>query len=754
MDLFRDNFRVDFSELDPYSDDTLRDYQIENKVKIYDSWKNHRSVMLQMPTGTGKTRVFVSIAKDLHNWGGKNKRAVRVLILAHRKELIEQISENVGLKYGLAHGLIISQSVEQRKYPFQVGSVPTLNRRLFKWAAKDFDVIIIDEAHHVKAQSYRNILKEYPNAKILGVTATPYRLNGAGFRPEFDDLIVSPSISEFIKRGYLSDYEYYSIRPESHLQADIDSMAVNMDGDYLDSAMSAVMDKDEIRANIVNSYLKIAKGKKGIVYTVNKEHSRHLKERFCKEGVKAEVVDSDTPKEERDKIVSKFRRGDITVLLNVNIFSEGFDCPDVEFIQLARPTKSLSMFLQQVGRGLRTSDGKEKVIILDNVGLFNKFGFPSARRKWRYHFEGKYKDEMSEVQSSISIADDDEIRSVFSLEEGDEQVELLHNSKEEIVSMDYSDKLLKLSREFENYLIGKGRQLKTAKDYVRAITSEIDGFIRDILDRKHISLFLIDDHNKVSEILDGLKNDSCFCEYNKEKHNYLTAALGQYLRFLRHRNGEDPSIEAKVTMNEDHEEIEIIKKQLEELESHIHFLMKHGYEVSDKMLKDRDALSRKISESQIDQLFLNALNELLINEGIVGSGTINYSPGDGVKINYITTVPLPEAKAEISGDRKGRRPNSTLRIVFDDLSEICERNAAETFAKFIQYVGAERVASLGIVRNKIALVSREISPIYSASQKDVGNGLYVLTNIPIVTKKEDILYIARQFNINVKVEII
>ena len=754
MDLFRDNFRVDFSELDPYSDDTLRDYQIENKVKIYDSWKNHRSVMLQMPTGTGKTRVFVSIAKDLHNWGGKNKRAVRVLILAHRKELIEQISENVGLKYGLAHGLIISQSVEQRKYPFQVGSVPTLNRRLFKWAAKDFDVIIIDEAHHVKAQSYRNILKEYPNAKILGVTATPYRLNGAGFRPEFDDLIVSPSISEFIKRGYLSDYEYYSIRPESHLQADIDSMAVNMDGDYLDSAMSAVMDKDEIRANIVNSYLKIAKGKKGIVYTVNKEHSRHLKERFCREGVKAEVVDSDTPKEERDKIVSKFRRGDITVLLNVNIFSEGFDCPDVEFIQLARPTKSLSMFLQQVGRGLRTSDGKEKVIILDNVGLFNKFGFPSARRKWRYHFEGKYKDEMSEVQSSISIADDDEIRSVFSLEEGDEQVELLHNSKEEIVSMDYSDKLLKLSREFENYLIGKGRQLKTAKDYVRAITSEIDGFIRDILDRKHISLFLIDDHNKVSEILDGLKNDSGFCEYNKEKHNYLTAALGQYLRFLRHRNGEDPSIEAKVTMNEDHEEIEIIKKQLEELESHIHFLMKHGYEVSDKMLKDRDALSRKISESQIDQLFLNALNELLINEGIVGSGTINYSPGDGVKINYITTVPLPEAKAEISGDRKGRRPNSTLRIVFDDLSEICERNAAETFAKFIQYVGAERVASLGIVRNKIALVSREISPIYSASQKDVGNGLYVLTNIPIVTKKEDILYIARQFNINVKVEII
>lgn len=752
--MFKENSSINFSELDPYSDDSLRDYQIENKIKIYDAWKKHRSVMLQMPTGTGKTRVFVSIAKDLHNWGAKNKRAVRVLILAHRKELIEQISENVGLKYGLAHGLIVSQNVEQRKYPFQVGSVPTLNRRLFKWSSNDFDVIIIDEAHHVKAQSYRNILKEYPKAKILGVTATPYRLNGAGFRPEFDDLIVSPSISEFIKAGHLSDYEYYSIRPESHLQADIDGMAVNMDGDYLDSAMSAVMDKDEIRANIVNSYLKIANGKKGIVYTVNKEHSRHLKERFCREGIKAEVVDSDTPREERDKIVSKFRRGDITVLLNVNIFSEGFDCPDVEFVQLARPTKSLSMFLQQVGRGLRTSEGKEKVIILDNVGLFNKFGFPSARRKWRYHFEGKHKDEMPEEQSSISIADDDEIRSVFSLEEGDEQVELLHNSKEEIISMDYSDKLLKMSREFENYLIGKGRQAKTVKDYVRAITSEVDGFIRDIIDRKHISLFLIDDHNKVSEILDGLKNDSAFCEYNKEKHNYLTAALGQYLRFLRHRNGEEPSAKEDPVSNDDAKEIEEIKKQLEELESHIHFLMEHGYEVSDKMLKDRDALSRKISESQIDKVLLQALNEFLINEGIGGSGTINYRPRQGIQINYSAPATEPEAREEISLDRRGRRPNSMLRIVFDDSSEICERNAAETFAKFIQHVGAERVASLGIVRNKIALVSGDISPIYSASQKDVGNGLYVLTNIPIATKKEDILYIARQFNINVKVEII
>ena len=752
--MFKQNNSINFSELDPYSDTSLRDYQIENKVKIYDSWQRHRSVMLQMPTGTGKTRVFVSIAKDLHNWGAKNKRAVRVLILAHRKELIEQISENVGLKYGLAHGLIISQNVEQRKYPFQVGSVPTLNRRLFKWSDNDFDVIIIDEAHHVKAQSYRNILKEYPRAKILGVTATPYRLNGAGFRPEFDDLIVSPSVSQFIKAGYLSDYEYYSIRPESHLQADIDNMAVNMDGDYLDSAMSAVMDKDEIRANIVNSYLRIANGKKGIVYTVNKEHSKHLKERFNSEGIKAEIVDSDTPREERDKIVAKFRKGEVTILLNVNIFSEGFDCPDLEFVQLARPTKSLSMYLQQVGRGLRISDGKEKVIILDNVGLFNKFGFPSARRKWKYHFEGKYKGDMIDGQTGLSVTDDDDIRSVFSLEEGDEKVELLHNSKEEIDSMENPENLLlDLSKEFENYLVGKGRQLKTAKDYVRAISNEINDFVRDIVNKQHTSLFHIEDYTKVEEILDSLKSNAGFCEYNKEKHNYMTAALGQYLRFLKHRSGIDSiTTDCPTLFNEEAANIEDIKKQLEELESHIKFLVEHGYAVSEKMLNDRDELSRKISESQIDNVIIRALHEFLENAGVNGEGCINYS-NQGIKITYTGSTNQPIVQETVT-DRKGRRPNSLLRIVFDDMTEICERNAAETFAKFVQHVGAERVASLGIIRNKIALVSREISPIYSASQKDVGNGLYLLTNIPISTKKEDILYIAKQFNINVKVEII
>jgi hypothetical protein len=189
-------------------------------------------------------------------------------------------------------------------------------------------------------------------------------------------------------------------------------------------------------------------------------------------------------------------------------------------------------FCSFISNLVKQTDFKEKVIILDNVGLFNKFGFPSARRKWKYHFEGKYKGDIIEGQTGLSVTDDDEMRSVFSLEEGDEKVELLHNSKEEIVNMENSEIItLDLSKEFEDYLVGKGRQLKTAKDYVRAISNEINDFVRDIINKQHTSLFHIEDYTKVEGILDSLKNDAGFCEYNKEKHNYMTAALGQYLRF-------------------------------------------------------------------------------------------------------------------------------------------------------------------------------------------------------------------------------
>ena len=360
--------KINFNDLNPYRDKTLRDYQSEGKAKIYQMWTQMRSIMYQMPTGTGKTKLFVSIARDLFDWGAARKTAVKILFLAHRIELIDQIDDTLGIKYNLAHAQIAANAKEQKNYALQIGSVQTLIRRLDRWVEKDFDVIIIDEAHHVKADSYKKILRAFPRAKVLGVTATPYRMSHESFRPEFDELITSAPVAKFIKDKWLCDYEYYSIRPESRIQMDINSISrFALDGDFLDEAAAAIMDKDEIRAGIVSSYERYAKGKKGIIYTITKAHNLHVCNQFVQKGYKAVAIDDSTPAETRKRYVEDFKKGKIEIICNVNIFSEGFDCPDLEFIQLARPTKSLSMYLQQVGRGLRPAPGKDKLIIIEKI---------------------------------------------------------------------------------------------------------------------------------------------------------------------------------------------------------------------------------------------------------------------------------------------------------------------------------------------------------------------------------------------------
>lgn len=538
--------QLDFSKIDPGHDTSLRDYQIENKRRVYEAWETMRSVMLQMPTGTGKTRLFASIARDIFDYGVSINKTFKVLILAHRKELIEQISDHIGQKYSLVHGLIIAQNIEQKRYSMQVGSVPTLCHRLDRWRDKNFDVIIIDEAHHVKAKSYKKIIDLFPNAKILGVTATPYRLNHAGFRPEFDDLIVSPSVSEFIRHGYLCEYDYYSIRPNSVLQKEIDTMKLDFEGDYKESEMMGVMDRDYIRADILNSYVRYAGGKKAIIYTINKEHSLHLAEKFNTAGIVSAAIDSETPRNKRDELVNRFREGEIQVLFNVNIFSEGFDCPDVEVIQLARPTKSLSMYLQQVGRGLRPADGKEKLIILDNVGLYNKFGFPSARRKWRYHFEGL---EVDESPSSHRREQYDEYREAKDIFEGNEEVTKLHSSIDEEVSfsaLEHYESVSKeyknnteldsqnetIKKEFENYLAKKGFRPMIINHYMDIISVDIDGIIRRITNSSFNSLFSTTDMVAVKSIISKIKEENIYKLLNVRKNNALERVLQRYLRFL------------------------------------------------------------------------------------------------------------------------------------------------------------------------------------------------------------------------------
>lgn len=441
---------LDFEKLKYSKDTSLRPYQKDNKEKIYDIWKEKRSVMLQMPTGTGKTRLFSSIIKDIESYSSAHGLELTCLVMVHRMELIDQIVKTLMNSYGLEAGIIQAGFRQHPELALQVASVQTLSRRLENWTEKKFDFIIVDEAHHVPADSYLKIINAFPDAKLLGVTATPYRLSGEGFTDIFEELIVSPSVKEFIDMGVLSKYDYYSVRPNSEIQRELDQIKKFQSGDYTDADMTRICDNDHIRAQVVETYLKYAKGKKGIIYTINKEHNYNLCQDFREHGIRAVAIDSSTPSEIRTGYINDFKNGKIDIICNVNIFSEGFDCPDIEFIQLARPTQSLSMFLQQVGRGLRISEGKEKCLFLDNVGLYNRFGFPSTKRKWHYHFLGHEEEEPKRTGNGELGSNR---RREKDLTEGNEEVFLIETVSELKFEKQRAQEVFNIINELNNFLI-------------------------------------------------------------------------------------------------------------------------------------------------------------------------------------------------------------------------------------------------------------------------------------------------------------
>lgn len=403
-------------------DVSLRDYQLENKCKVYDEWQHSNSVMLQQPTGTGKTRLFASIVKDICVCSSELGSSNKILIMAHRTELVNQIAQEIG-RYGLDFGIIQADTEENKECQIQVASIQTLQRRIKNWKAMAFRFIIVDEAHHITSVSYQKIVMTFPDAKVLGVTATPYRLDGEGFNGCVDKLIVSPDVSEFIEKGYLSHYDYYSIPNNSLVQYEIDKITSFEQGDYSEQELVRICDNCSIRAQVVDAYLKFASGKKGIVYTINKEHNFHLCEDFVANGITAVAINCDTPTPIRRQYLEAFRRGEILVICNVYLFTEGFDCPEIDFVQMARPTKSLSLFLQQVGRGLRISPTKEKAIFLDNVGLYNLFGLPSNPRNW-YKYFYKERWEHKESQKNRKPRSKQE----RNLDEGNEEVRLIYTT--------------------------------------------------------------------------------------------------------------------------------------------------------------------------------------------------------------------------------------------------------------------------------------------------------------------------------------
>ncbi len=353
---------------------SLRDYQKNIKQRVFDAWRNHASVMVQMPTGTGKTHLLASIIYDLLS----AEQDLCVWIIAHRRELVEQIEDTVA-RYGI------------RK---EDGRVRAMS---IQWLSRHWDdihntpaLIVIDEAHHALAESYKELWTRYPHAKKLGMTATPCRLNRRGFTDLFDTLVMSDSIADFISKGWLSVFDYASIKPDSDDQKLIDNLSKrSWNGDFQIKEMDTILNKRPTIEKLYESVRHYADGKKGVVYAISIGHARNIASYYSGHGMNAVAIDSKTPALQRKQFVEDFKQGRIQVLVNVDVFSEGFDCPDIEFVQMARPTLSLAQYLQQVGRGLRKSKGKEYCMLIDNVGLYRMFGLPSANRDWQTMFEGR-----------------------------------------------------------------------------------------------------------------------------------------------------------------------------------------------------------------------------------------------------------------------------------------------------------------------------------------------------------------------------
>ena len=544
----------------------LFDYQEDMKERIEKALRLHRSVMAQMPTGTGKTVLLASVVESFL----REHSNCHVWIVAHRRELVSQIRETIqrvffesprpsfqrGLhflpkplflrKRGCNRPTRCSEPLRSKVGgPSKVSpdcagwdrlaatclrpadglaatclrSTEGLGDRLgerggdglgatsassvnptsdmmpikavsIQWLSKHYDeieeepgMIVIDEAHHALAKTYKEMWDRFPNAKFLGLTATPCRLNGKGFTDLFDVLVQSWSVPEFISKGRLATYDFVSIKSDGVTQGLIDSLQKRgADGDYQNKEMDRVLNKKPSIERLYKSFEKYGKDRKGIVYAINISHANAIAEFYREHGIAAVAIDSKTPSSLRKELIERFKAssntsfskthpssltlkggstafpkplspqgtGDVTapprrseplrskdggpskvspdcagwdrlgatclraadgaadglgatclrpadelapiqVLVNVDIFSEGFDCPDIEFVQLARPTLSLAKYLQMVGRGLRVARGKKSCVMIDNVGLYRVFGLPSQVWNWNAMFEGKLK---------------------------------------------------------------------------------------------------------------------------------------------------------------------------------------------------------------------------------------------------------------------------------------------------------------------------------------------------------------------------
>lgn len=345
----------------------LRPYQVDLKDRTRAKIREGaRRIIIQMPTGAGKTLVATSIIADATAKGSRS------LFVAHRKELIEQCSRKL-TDAGIDHGIIMAKHWRSRPHlPVQIASIQTLAHR----ALPEADLIVIDESHRAMSPSYRALIDAYPQTVVLGLTATPTRIDGKGLGAIYDAIISGPSIKDMTRDGYL-----VPIRHFAPFTPDLKTVHT-VGGDYDEGELAEIMDKPKLTGDIIAHWKKIAQGRPTIVFTTTVDHSKHVTEGFRQAGINAVHVDGKTPARQRDQAFTFLASGRIDVLCNCGIAIEGVDIPVVSCVVLARPTKSLVVYLQSVGRGMRPADGKTDLIVLDHASCAITHGLVGEDRIW------------------------------------------------------------------------------------------------------------------------------------------------------------------------------------------------------------------------------------------------------------------------------------------------------------------------------------------------------------------------------------
>lgn len=348
----------------------LRPYQKQYLKELATAWdQGHKSVLINAPCGSGKTVLFAMFAK------GAQDNGKTVWFLVHRKELLQQTIE----------------TFERFKIPLRtihIGMVGTYANHLDEYPPPD--LIVFDECHFSAASTWQKILTAFPDAYLIGLTATPARLDGKPLGVIYKKMISVISVRELIEQGYLSDYRYFA--PSV---ADVSELP-KRGSDFDPEKAAEILNSRAVFGDVIAHWRKYAEGKQTICYCTTRAHSRATAEAFREAGIEAVHFDGETPKRERERIVASFREGKIKVLCNVDLISVGFDCPDCECCILLRPTLSLALFIQQSMRCMRPKQGKT-AIILDHVNNYTRFGLPDEPRDWSLTEKIKQREAMNEA---------------------------------------------------------------------------------------------------------------------------------------------------------------------------------------------------------------------------------------------------------------------------------------------------------------------------------------------------------------------